>query len=396
MNRMRARLMALTLALAPGVAYAQATPVVVGAAVSQTGQLADLAAGYRKGLLLWQDHVNASGGLLGRRVELKLLDDHSEASTAGELYARLISDHGADLLIGPFGSAASRGAAAAAERAHRVLINATGAARSVRRAGHRYVFQLAEPYGAYGENVLGLARRVGYRRLFILARDDPASQEMAEGAVEDATRQGLDASAGAQVYGPGTSDFAPLVEMAKAARAEAWIAFCTALDAAEMVKTFKRLNYAPRLFVAQGAADPRFITLVGQDAEQAIGLTAYQASFPTSGNAYFAKAFEARWSSAPGVAAAEGYAAGQLLAEGVRRAGTLDQEKLRETLAALHTETVLGGYKLDPGSGEQIGARPALVQILKGRREVVWPDALATALWKLPYPRWQDRTILQE
>jgi len=393
---MRAPLLALLLALVPGVACAQAAPVVVGAAVSQTGQLADLAAGYRKGLLLWQDHVNAAGGLLGRRVELRLLDDHSEASTAEQMYARLLRDHGADLLIGPFGSAASRGAAAAAERAHRILINATGAARSVLRAGHRYVFQLAVPYATYGMSALGLARRAGYRRLFILARDDPASREMAEQAAEDAVKQGLNAGGGAQVYGPGTSDFVSLVEMAKAARAEAWIAFGAALDAAEMVKTFKRLNYAPRLFFAQGAADPRFVALVGQDAEQAIGLSAYEPFFPTSGNAYFAKAFAARWSSAPGLAAAEGYAAGQLLQEAVLRAGTLDQETLRETLAALHTETVLGGYKLDPASGEQLGTRPALVQILKGRREVVWPDALATAMWRLPYPRWQDRKILQE
>ena len=396
MNRMRAPLLALMLALAPGAAYAQSAPVVVGAAVSQTGQLADLAAGYRKGLLLWQDHVNAGGGLLGRRVELRLLDDRSEASTAGQLYARLLRDHGADLLIGPFGSAASRGAAAAAERAHRILINATGAAQSVLRAGHRYVFQLAAPYAGYGTSVLGLARRAGYRRLFILARDDPASQEMAEGAAENAARQGLNAGGGAQVYGPGTSDFAPLVAMARAARAEAWIAFGTALDAAEMVKTFKRLNYAPPLFFAQGVADPHFIALVGQDAEQALGLSAYEPSFPTRGNAYFTRAFAARWSSPPGLAAAEGYAAGQLLQEAVERAGTLDQEILRETLATLHSETVLGGYKLDPGSGEQLGASPALVQIQKGRREVVWPDALATAMWQLPYPRWQDRKILQE
>jgi branched-chain amino acid transport system substrate-binding protein len=52
-------------------------PVVVGAVVSQSGPHADLAADYRKALLLWQDEVNAAGGLLGRRVELRLLDDGS-------------------------------------------------------------------------------------------------------------------------------------------------------------------------------------------------------------------------------------------------------------------------------------------------------------------------------
>ena len=393
MIRMLAMLLTLMPVLAPAAARAQTAPVVVGAVVSQTGQLSDLASGYRKGLLLWRDEVNEAGGLLGRRVELRLLDDQSEAITAGKLYARLLSEHGADLLIGPFGSAASRGAAAAAERAHRILINATGAAGSVLRAGHRYVFQLPAPYAAYGANVLGLARRVGYRRLFILGRDDPASREMAEHAAVDAVKDGLSAD-GAHVYSPGMTDFAPLVAMARKAGDEAWVAFGTALDAAEMVKTFKRLNYAPKLFFAQGASDPRFIAAVGQDAEKVIGLSAYESSFLTPGNAIFVKAYTAKWSTAPGLAAAEGYAAGQLLQKAVERAGTLDQDKLRETLATLETETVLGRYKLDPGSGEQLGARPALVQILKGQREVVWPDALAAAMWQLPYPRWQDRKIL--
>ena len=397
MNEMRAPLLALLLALGPACVLAQTPPVVVGAAVAQTGQLADLAAGYRKALLLWQDEVNAAGGLLGRRVELRLLDDRSEAVAAERLYARLVREHGADLLIGPFGSAAARGAAAAADRAHRVLINATGVTQSVLRAGHRYVFQVAAPYAAYGAGVLELARRAGYRRVFILARDDPGSREMAAHAAQDAAGQGLNAvSASAQIFAQGLRDFEPLVAKAIAARADAWIAFGEATDAAEMVKTFKRLRYAPRLFFAQGAADPRFIAAVGQDAEGVIGLRAYEPFFATRGNAEFVKAFEARWSSSPGLAAAEGYAAGEVLQEAVRRAGTLDQDRLRETLATLRTETVLGGYKLDAASGRQLGARPALLQILKGRREVVWPDALATAMWRLPYPDWRKREILQK
>jgi branched-chain amino acid transport system substrate-binding protein len=397
MNEPRAPLLALLLALGPACALAQTGPVVIGAAVAQSGQLADLAAGYRKALLLWQDEVNAAGGLLGRRVELRLLDDRSEAVAAERLYARLVREHGAELLIGPFGSAAARGAAAAADRAHRVLINATGASQSVLRAGHRYVFQVAAPYTAYGTRVLELARQAGYLRLFILARDDPASREMATRAAEDAARQGLKVVAtSAQIYAQGLRDFEPLVATARAAGAEAWIAFGEASDAAEMVKTFKRLDYAPRLFFAKGAADPRFIAAVGQDAERVIGLSAYEPFFATHGNAEFVKAFEARWSSPPGLAAAEGYAAGKVLQEAVRRAGTLDQDRLRETLATLSTETVLGGYKLDPRSGRQLGARLALLQILKGRRQVVWPDALATATWQLPYPGWQKREILQK
>src|SRR5260221_5061846 len=124
---MKKLFIALLLCAAP--AFAQ-QPILVGAALPQSGILTDIAADLKKALMLWQEEVNAGGGLLGRRVELLLLDDASEAGTAGKLYEQLILEKKADLLIGPVGSAASLGAAALAERHRRVLVNATGASPS--------------------------------------------------------------------------------------------------------------------------------------------------------------------------------------------------------------------------------------------------------------------------
>ena len=80
---------------------AQDPVVVVGAVISQTGAHADLAQEYGRGLDLWRDEVNAAGGLLGRRVELRVLDDGSQALRAGPLYAQLITEEKVDLLVGP-------------------------------------------------------------------------------------------------------------------------------------------------------------------------------------------------------------------------------------------------------------------------------------------------------
>src|SRR5262249_26101062 len=140
----------------------------------------------------------------------------------------------------------------------------------------------------------------------------------------------------------------------------------------------RRLDYAPRFFVTQGAADPSFTTRVGQDAEFVFGISPYERRAATRGNAEFARAFAGKRSAEPGGLAAEGYAAAMLLSEAVRRAGSTDQEKLREALASLEAETPLGAYKVDR-YGVQVAARPLLVQIQKGRREIVWPEALATA-----------------
>lgn len=364
--------------------------IVVGGAVSQTGALALLAADYRKALLLWQDEINAAGGLLGRRVELRLYDDGSDAPRAGELYAQLIREK-ADLLIGPYGSAATLMAGAEAERAQRVLINGAGASRTVHQRAPRYVFQTAIPYSAYGVGVLELAKSAGHAAALILARDDQASREMAETTREAAAKQGS-RSGELEIYRGGTDDFTPYILKASA---DAWIAFGELRDTADMLRAFRKLGYAPRLFYARSAADPRLISLVGQDAEFALAPMEYDAKFRTPGNDKFAAAFAAKWSAVPGLAAAQGYAAATVLAEAVRRAGTLDQAKLRAMLAQLETGTVLGGYKVDPQSGEQKAAKPAVVQIQKGKPQVVWPPALQTSTLE-PYPKWSERRVLKD
>jgi len=388
---MRRLLCAALLWLAALAAIAQ-QPVTVGAVLPLSGNLSDLAAELRKALLLWQEEVNEAGGLLGRRVELRLLDDQSEASATGRLYEQLVREK-ADLLIGPLGSAASMGAAAVAERSRRVLVNTTGTSRLAQRAGYRYTFQIPAPLASYASGAFDLARGLGIKRIVLLARDDPTSREIATRARDEALKQGF-APGEVEIYAPDNDDFAAQARRAKAADAEAWIAFGLPQDAAEMVKSFRKLRFAPRLFVAQGAAQPDFVKRVGQDAEYAIGILPYDRRTAVPANRRFAEAFAKRWSAEPTEVAAEGYAAGKVLEEAVRRAGSLEPEKLREALAALELETPLGRYKVDR-DGAQLGVQPLLTQIQRGRRVVVWPEALAAAKPVLPYPAWDTRKPLK-
>ena len=370
-------------------AWGQPAPIVVGAAVSQTGALAPLAADYLKALILWQDEVNALGGLLGRRVELRLFDDESDAKRSGELYAEMIRGK-ADLLIGPYGSAATLMASAQSERARRVLINGAGPSLAVHKRAPRYLFQTTMPNSAYGVGVLEVAKSAGVSSAFIMARSDHTVQEMAESTQERAMKQGLDVG-DVQAYGAGDINFASYIYNGSA---DAWIVFGEARDTADVVRSLKKLTYAPRVFFARGAADPRFIRMVGQDAEFALATKEYDPKFRTFGNEQFAAAFEARWSAPPTFAAAQGHAAGTVLAEAVRRTKSLDQAKLRVTLAEMETDTVLGGYKVDPETGEQRAARPAVVQIQRGRAQVVWPEWLQSSTLQ-PYPEWSERKPIE-
>ena len=384
---------ALVLAAACGAsADAQPPPLVIGGSLAETGMLADLAAGYRKGLLLWEEQVNASGGIGGRPVKLRLVDDTSEAIAVGKLYSHLIRGEHTDMLIGPYGSAASMMAAAEAERARRVIVDGAAPSRNPHKREPRYVFQAGVPYAAYGKAVLDIVKAAGYRKVLVAARDSLAAREMAEATVEAAHRLDLEAGP-VEVFAAGNTDFGPQVAKARAAQVDAWIAFGEARDAAQMVKSFRGLNYAPRLFFASGAADRAFIDQVGQDAEYTLAALEYDLRLKTPGNGAFDKAFKAKWGARPGASAAEGYAAGTVVGEALRRAGT-DPQKQREFLAAAEIPTVLGVYKVDPATGEQTSMRPAIVQILRGRPELVWPT-VQTERRAAPYPQWSGRRPLK-
>jgi len=366
------------------LATAQEKPLVVGAVVSETGAHAPAAADYRKGLLLWAEQA---------KVDLRLKDDASEAAKTGIAYDELIKE-GAQVLIGPYGSAATLTGAAEAERARRVMLNAAGPSAQVHKRQPRYVFQTSPPYTAYADGVLAVASQAQAQSLYIVARDDAGSREMGEAALSLGRKLGFP-HVELDIYSAGTVDFLPQLYKAMRVHADAWIAFGEPRDGGDIVKTLKRQGYEPRMLYVRASPDPRFRQRIGQDAEFMLGSAEYDARFPTPGNESFVQAFKAKWSATPGPLAAAAYAAGTVLDEGVRRAGSADGAKLRAVLATMELDTVLGRYKVDPATGAQVGMKPVVTQTVLGRAQPIWPEALAGQRKLLPFMSWAEREILK-
>lgn len=380
------------LVLPPGAA-AQGKPVVVGAAIAETGFLADLAAGTRKALLLWQAQVNASGGLLGRQVELKLYDDASDSLRSTALYEKLVAEDHADLLIGAFGSAATSISAAVAERSRHVMVNATGASPEIHRRVYRYVFQVPPPSDATAAGILPVAAKAGLKSLVVTAREENAAAPLLDQLRRQAGRSGVEIRPPMAFLRDPMLRLGPFAKKLAATQPDVIVSPAGPHDTADLVRGFKAAGYAPKLLVTAGVVNPDFIRLVGQDAEYAAGYSSYETRAVTPGNAAFLKAYRAKYGAVPDFHAACGWAAGKVIEAAVAKAGSLEQEKLRAAFASLETPTVLGGYKV-AADGSQIAATAFLVQILKGRREVVWPDAFRSAEPVVPMPEWSRRRPL--
>src|SRR5919197_4803734 len=94
-------------------------PIVIGASLPLTGDFSQPGTASQKGYTIWQEMVNAKGGLLGRQVQLKIVDDASNQNTVVADYNRLIGQDKVDLLLGSFSSLLNIPASAVAEK-HRM------------------------------------------------------------------------------------------------------------------------------------------------------------------------------------------------------------------------------------------------------------------------------------
>lgn len=379
----------LAIAMVSGSAVAQ-QPVKVGVALSQTGNLADSAVHYQRTLELWRDQANAKGGLLNRPIELLIYDDRSDAATAARLYERLITSDNVDLLIGPWGSASTATATAVAEKHKRIFINGGGASEKIHQRGFKYIFQTAARISSYVDGVGPLAEAHGLKTIAFVSRDYAAARDMEIAIRRIAEERGLKVVM-SEYFPAGTADFSSQIARARQLSPDLWVSVGYPPEAIEMVRQFRATNYQPKAFIHNGVAQEDFIKATGKDGEYAIGMSLYEAVLKTEGNTEFVDVFTKRYGYAPGYYAGFAYAAATILEKAVKGAGTLDQDKLREFLTTMETQSVLGDHKVDPKTGGQLGVKGMLVQIRNGKREVVWPDNLRTMAPVVPAPTWDKR-----
>src|SRR5215472_8124306 len=80
-------------------------PIKIGFGMAQTGPLAANGKQALLGMKIWEEEINAKGGLLGRPVKLVYYDDQSNPSTVPGIYTKLLDADKVDPVLGPYATA---------------------------------------------------------------------------------------------------------------------------------------------------------------------------------------------------------------------------------------------------------------------------------------------------
>ena len=367
-----------------------AEPITLGAAVSLAGNFARSGLDEKMGYELWKDDVNAKGGILGRKVELKIYDDRSEPMTGAKLYEKLITSDKVDLLVGPYGSSVTAAVSTVVEK-HKMVVIAPGAsAKEIWERGYKYVFQMMTPARYQLTSSIEIAKAKGYKTFAVVIADSAMSRDLAKGALEDIKNAGLKLLL-YEEYPEKANDLSSLVLKIKAAGPDVLIAGSYLPDSVLLTRQAKAANLAPKMFQfgPAGPSIPDFVKSLGDLSNNLLGTSQWEPTVKYPGSPEMVAAFKKKFSNESadyGMAAA--YSSCEVLRMAVEKTGSLDQEKLRQAILSMDVMTPFGRFKVSP-AGDQVGHLTVLVQVLNGDRVVVWPSDAAVQKIVLPFPGWK-------
>jgi branched-chain amino acid transport system substrate-binding protein len=379
----------VVLACLPLPAAAQ-TPIKIGASMSVTGTYAKPGSYQKEGYDVCIDELNAKGGLLGRKVELVIYDDQSQPATAVKLYEKLITEDRVDAVMGPYSSAVSEAVANVTEKYKKVMVAPLAATTSIFKKGRKYIFMVITPAENYLDGLIDMAAKRGLKTVAIINEDTLFPKASAAGTAESAKKRGMQVVL-QEAYPKGNTDFSALLVKIKAANPDVIAAGTYFDDAVAITRQMKELNLNPKMFgLTVGGDLPEFYELLKQNAEYVYGSTQWDESLPYPGQKEFLAAYTRKFKHEPSYHAAAGYAGCLIYGEAVKRAGTLDADKVREQLLKMEIRTAFGDYKVEP-DGFQVAHKMVMLQWQDGKRVIVWPDDLAGGKPRYPTPEWGKR-----
>lgn len=370
-------------------------PLTIGMSLPLTGPVADVSKSGYEGYKYWAAQVNATGGLLGRKVKFDVLDNGFEPNQAGSDYTRLISKDKVDLLLGTFSSLLNAPASAIAARQGMLYIEPSGGSAKLFTRGFTNLFfaqpgtttSLPNEFVSYISSMPAASRP---KTAAFVTQDDPSAAPAIEVFKSKLEALGVK-SVYNQTYDPSTSNFDTIGSSIANAKPELVIQGAVAEDGVQFVRSLEKLNFSPKmLFQTNAPTDEAYPKAIkAANAEGVFTAEAWNAKAQYPGNAEFVAGYTKMFGHAPSEDAANSYTAGQVLAAAVKAVGKIDQKALALWLHANTVPTIVGPLKWDKTGNP--GGSLLLAQWQKGTLEIVAPTTAATSKSIInPKPAWTN------
>ena len=356
---------AAALACVGAPAFGQSSgKIIIGQSAALSGPASALGEQFRSGARLVFDRVNARGGIGGRAIELRSLDDGYEPERCAANTRKLVDD-GAFALFGYIGTPTSLAALPIINAAKLPFIAPFTGAESLRAPFNRYAFHVRASYFDETAEIVKQVTSVGIKRIGVFYQNDSYGKAGLEGVTRALKPLGLP-TAGLGTVERNTVDVDAAVASILAGKPDAIVQISAYKSCAAFIRAARKAGFNGTFYNVSFVGTQALAKELGADARSVV--VAQVMTYPFAATSALAAEYLAAGSSGagftPNYSSIEGFVAAKTLVEGLRRAGNgLSHDSLISGLESLH-EFNLGGFFVDFSAQKHTGSKYVDMTIL--------------------------------
>jgi branched-chain amino acid transport system substrate-binding protein len=334
-----------------------AETIKIGFSMALTGPLAANGKQALLGAKIWQEEINAKGGLLGRQVQLIDYDDQSNPATVPGIYTKLLDVDKVDLIVSGYATNMVAPAIPVAMQKNKTLIGLFALAANSEFHYPKYFSILpsgpdAKEAFTEGFFQVAAAQNPKPKTIALAAEDAEFSRNACEGARNNVKKYGFDLVYD-KTYPPNSTDFSPIIRAIQAANPDL-VVFCSyPLSSVGLTLSANELGLKPKMM---GGAMVGLQATVFKDKlkSKLNGIVNYETWVPSpklmAPAADFFKKYQDR-AKAEGVdplgyyLGGWGYAYFQVLGQAVEGAKSINDDKIAEYLRSHEFKTIMADVK---------------------------------------------------
>lgn len=349
--------------------------IIVGQSAPMSGPAAKLGQQMNRGAQLYFNAVNAAGGINGRKIELKVLDDFYEPDATARNTKTLIEDTKVFALFGYVGTPTSLAALKIANPSGVPFFAPYSGASALREPFARNVFHVRASYNDETAAIVQQIHTTGLKRIAVIYNDDAYGKAGLDGvqrALKLPANKGVSLVAQASVV-RNTTDVKSAITTVLEQKPDVVVVISAYQTVAALVKGAQEQGYAGQFYNVSFVGTKALANALGKAGGGVI--ISQVMPYPYSGASPVVRDYQKLLKS-DGITdfdygSIEGYVAARVFVEGLKRAGRdLTREKFVGALETMGNYDV-GGFNVNFSPSNHVGSKFVEMTIINSNGQVI-------------------------
>ena len=342
-------ILAISLILAP--AHAEARNIKVGLVDCYSGGATTFTYDVRDAFKMAMDKVNATGGILGKKVEITTRDTKFKVDIGISVTKELIMKEEVDILVGTINSSVALAVSEIVKKEKIPFFCTFSKSEKITgEKGQRYVFGITENTAMIGKAAAVALAKKPYVKYWIAGDDYEYGHALGYGVWENLKKLKPDVELiGKSWWKVGEPQLTPYLTAIMAAKPDAVIFATGGASMVNIMKASKATGFSVKIpmFVHTGTELSTLMPLGQEAPADVLGTSNYYFYYPdTPENKAFVEEFQKVYKRYPRVGALYGYLTAQYIIKGFEKAGSVNTEKLIDALGGLTVDSPVGPVKM--------------------------------------------------